>query len=393
VRYALAALAVVAGALASAARTAPPPLRLTELPGTAALPREPPLAPPQPPVLEVPPLNGSVAAHERVLVGMADDGTPQSVTAVQRLLVRSLGDFAFYIPAPALGVVPAAGSESQPGFRPNQIVWQGFSPRRKVLAAVARLRLADSVAALPIRVRVDGAPVEPGTFTLVLSLENATRARARGFSADVLATDVAAALDALRAAARIERPVASKFVRFRGASVQTTVDVSAPIAVRGTISFPSGSVRDVRQTSFSGLIGGENALALRVTVHGIALRQVTPKVRVVAEPVLNAAPQPPGRSWVAALRQGRVRQASRQLLGRAVTAYLRYARARQYLAFLANPDPLGRSRTTYIFETAPPMAPVASGSSPSGGGGVPAVAVTTGLALLALGLVVLWTRL
>ena len=148
-------LAVAVAALAPTAASAQQ-FRLLELPGVEALPRVPPLAPPQPPVTETPRLRGSVFARERVVVGMAPDGTPRTVTVSQRLLVRALGDYAFVVPAPAVRVVAGPGSQSRPGLRPNQIVWQGFSPRRKVLVAVAELRPGGSVPALPVRVRVTG---------------------------------------------------------------------------------------------------------------------------------------------------------------------------------------------------------------------------------------------
>lgn len=380
-RYGPLVLAVAVAAPAPAATAASPPLRLVELPGAEALPRVPPVAPPQPPITETPRLRGTVAARERVIVGIGKDGTPNQVRVVQRLLVRSLGDYAFVIPAPALSVEAAEGSESQPGLRPNQIVWQGFSPRRKVLAATARLRLVDSVAALPIRIRVSGTPVRSGPFELVLSLENATGAQARVFSGDAPETDVAAALDALRAAVQIQRPVEGRVVRVRGTRVPRTVDVSAALSVRGTIRFPAGAVRDVRTPRFSGVVGGDKPSTLRVRVRGVALRPVAARIRVVAEPVVEGiAPR---------------RRSGPQLLETAISAYLRYARTRQYETYLANPDVRGPSTTTYVFESAEPErpAPPAGTEAPNDGSELPLPVVVAGLALLGLGLVVVWAHL
>ena len=208
-------LAVAVAALAPTAASAQQ-FRLLELPGVEALPRVPPLAPPQPPVTETPRLRGSVFARERVVVGMAPDGTSRTVTVSQRLLVRALGDYAFFVPAPAVRVVAGPGSQSRPGLRPNQIVWQGFSPRRKVLVAVAELRPGGSVHALPVRVRVTGIPVRPGPFELAIFLENATRTRATGFTADVPRADLVSALADLRAAAADDRPITDRVVRIRG---------------------------------------------------------------------------------------------------------------------------------------------------------------------------------
>jgi hypothetical protein len=296
------------------------------------------------------------------------------VTVDQRLLVRALGDYAFFIPAPAVSVVAAEGSESRPGLRPNQLVWQGFSPRRKLLAARADLRLRDSTTALPIRIRIEGAPMRPGPFELILSLENATRARVRTLSAEALETDVAVALRALRAAARAGRPIDGRAVRIRGSGTPATVDVSAPFALRGTIGFPAGSVRRLRPAAFSGAVGGARPSALRVTVRGVALRAAAPTIRVLAQPVASAQP------------------AAHTLEG-AVRAYGGYARARQYQTFLANPDPRGPSLTTYVFETASTELPAARPEQdPSDDGGLPWPVVAAGLAMLGLGLAVLWAH-
>jgi hypothetical protein len=372
------ALAIAVGGLAPAAAAAPPPARLVELPGAEALPQVPPLAPPQPPLAEVARLRGAVESRERVTTGIDGDGTPTKVTVVQRLLVRALGDYSFFIPAPAVSVVGAEGSESQPGLRPNQIVWQGFSPRRKLLAARAELRLADSVDALPIRIRVLGMPVRPGRFELVLSLENATRARVQTFAADAAETDVATALRALRAAAKIGAAVEGRAVRIRGRSVPTTVEVAAPFALRGAVRFPPGSVRGLTPARFSGVVGGRSSSTLRVTVSGVALRPAAARIRVLAEPLAAAATQ---GSPAGGLRA-------------AILAYLRYARVRQYLTFLANPDPAGPSRTTYVFETAT-QEPSAAGPrpQPDDDPSLPAPLVVAGLTLLGLGLVVLWAHL
>ena len=60
-----------------------------------------------------------------------------------------------------VSVTPGPGTESQPGRRENQILWEGFSPGRRVLAAWADLRLEESVAGLPVEVSV-----EPGEVTI-----------------------------------------------------------------------------------------------------------------------------------------------------------------------------------------------------------------------------------
>jgi hypothetical protein len=366
-------LVLAASALAPTAGAAPPQ-RLVELSDVEALPQEPPLAPPQPPLLETPRLRGSVSARNRVSAGIGQDGAPNRVTVVQRLEIRALGDYAFLIPAPALSVKAAAGSESQPGLRPNQIVWQGFSPRRKVLAAEAELRLDDSASALPLRIRVSGAPTRPGPFELVITLENATLTRGRAFRAEGVESDVATALASLRAAAKVDRAIVGQTVRIRGKAAPVRIDVWAPLALRGSISFPAGAVRNATPSRFGRMLGRE---PLRVTVRGVAARPARPTIRVAAAPVAGAALPPPSARTLAA----------------AVRGYLGYARARQFESFLANPDPVGPSSSTYVFETAadePAAQPVAE---PSDDSGLPIAVVLGGLTLLGFGLVVLWSHL
>jgi hypothetical protein len=368
-------LLVIAAGMVAPGAIAAPPARLADLPGAEALDPVPPLAPPQPPVTEVPRIRGTVSSEQRVVVGISPDGTPTAVTVMQRLFVRSLGDYTFYIPAPAVSVVAAAGSESQPGFRPNQIVWQGFSPRRKVLAARAELRPEDSVPALPLRVRVAGAPVRAGPFELVITLENTTRSRAFGFTADAVDADVVQALAALRAAAGIDSAIEGRVVRVRGETKQVTLHVSAPLDLQGSVGFPAGTVSALAPSSFTRHL---DRGTLRVTVRGVARRAAVPRLRIVTRPLVAAAVPP---------RSARTLRAT-------VLGYLRYARTRQYQTYIANPDPQGPGRAAYVYDTAAakrtaaPPEPERSDDS-----ALPAVILVGGLTVLGLGLVVLWAHL
>jgi hypothetical protein len=374
VRPAGAALLAVAFAMLAPTAAGAQQLRLLELPGAGALPRVPPLAPPQPPPTETPPIRGTVFAREQVRVAIAADGAAHAVTVVQRLLLRSLGDYAFAIPAPATRVTPGPGSESRPGLRPNQIVWQGFSPRRKLLVAVAELRPRASVGALPVRLRVSGVPTQPGPFELSVTVQNATRTQATAPTGATVEADVTAALDALRAADRIDRPFEGRTVRLLGPSRPRRVDVWAPLALRGSIGFPAGSVRNLTTERFPRLLGGET---VRVTVRGEAARATTPRIRLVAQPLPGAALPPPTATSLEA----------------AVLGSLRYARTRQFQAFLANPDPEGVSTTSYIYETAAPERVSRARPRRTDGSGLPPALLVGCLVLVGAGLVVAWSHL
>jgi hypothetical protein len=367
------ALTLAVGALASGGAAAAPPAQLAELPGAQALPQVPPLAPPQPPLVETPRLRGTVANRQRVVVGIDADGTPNRVRVLQRLTVRALGDYTFLIPAPAVSVEAAPGSESQPGLRPNQIVWRGFSPRRKVLAATADLRLGDTVGALPLRVRVSGLPRRAGPFELVLSIENATRTRGRAFTARAEQRDVADALAALRESAGLHRQVEDQTIRISGRSRPANVESWAPFELRGSVVFPPGTVRGLTRTRFTRRLGRDT---LRVRLQGVASRAAAPTVRITASPSTAAAIP-----------------ATAPTLDAVVAAYLRYARTLQYRNFLANPGPLGPNATTYVYETAAAERATPQRPDPDDDSGLPAAVLLGGLGLLGLGLVVLWAHL
>lgn len=365
-------VAVVVAALAPTAADAQ--LRLLELPEVEALPRVPPLAPPQPPPTETPPLRGTVFARERIAVGIGGDGAPGSVTVTQELRLRSLGDYAFVVPAPAYTVTPGPGSESRPGFRPNQIVWQGFSPGQKLLAAVAELRPRQSTFALPVRIRVDGAPTGPGPFELAITLENATQTQATVGIAPAVQADVAAGLDALRATAGINRPLAGRTVRLRREAARQRFEIWAPLAVRGRISFPRGSVQNLTTARFPRVLGGS---AVRVTVRGEALRAATPRLALQVRPLVAAALPPASATSLEAL----------------VLGSLRYARTWQYNRFLANPDPVGPSTAVYEYETTALVATARTEPQDENDSGISTVLLIGGLVVLGVGLVIAWSHL
>jgi hypothetical protein len=117
------AAAVAACAVAALTFGAPAPAatQIVTLPNAAAiLQGEPPLAPPATVVREIR-LPRLIGSDERVVAGLALDGTPRSVRVVQRLDLRGLGDYTFSVPAPARSVAAGPGSESQPGLRLNEI--------------------------------------------------------------------------------------------------------------------------------------------------------------------------------------------------------------------------------------------------------------------------------
>ena len=341
----LAALVLVAGAHAA------PPGDFVALPS--------PLAP----LSASPPLAGGatsssegfrhrIDATTTVDVSLDRDGTPFGVRATQRLDVRVKGDYFFTIGAPVLAVEAAPGSASTPGLRATSIIWAGFNPGRRTLIARAALDPMALAKALPLRVRVTAGRVTllnttgvtAGAFTAVATVPPLRRYFSQ------LAHEVARGAAPTSGGARVTtRPVATK------------MRVVAPLLVVGTVG--THRVRVLLEDRLTIPAGG--AIRLRVTPR---------------DPTTLLEAPTAGLS-------------GRALLGRVTRASLTLARVRQYRTFLGNPDPSGKSETTYEFRTAarpaPPPAAIEHHTERSPLG---TLAVAAGL-LLALGAAAFaWSR-
>ena len=301
-----------------------------------------------------------VSNKERVLVGLDADGTPNSVTVVQTSRLNRLGDYVFAIPAPVVSVLPGPGTESQPGQRTNEILWQGFSPGQRVLSARAELRVEESAPYLPVKVRF-----EPGDGRTTAIIENQTGVEVPSYTGDVEPTSLAQVLARIRTA--IDRNLFAEGlnVELRGRKTPVDVEIAAPLRVAGTVG----------ATRFTALLDGVRKRTVRVTVPGDE-----PRVAFTVQ----TAPVPDDLTG---------KQAASARLAGTIELELTYARTRQFDQFLSGPDPTGHSATTYAYKTvARPIsvAPVEESGSESHALGW----VALGL-LLAAGLplaAVLWAR-
>ena len=223
---------------------------------------------------------------------MAPDGTPRTVTVVpatarpgpRRLRLRRART------GRPRGRRPGKSSRG-PGLRPNQIVWQGFSPRRKVLVAVAELRPGGSVPALPVRVRVTGVAVRAGPLRAHDLARERDADAARRDSPPTCRRPTSSRHSPIFARRRpmIARSRIGSFASAAGAG-PATVDAWAALAVRGAIAFPAGAVSDLAPARFTGLLRGGTA-----SRHGprrAPARATTPKLRLVVEPAPRAALPP-----------------------------------------------------------------------------------------------------
>ena len=280
------------------------------------------------PLSVAPPLgSGATAANENVRhrvtasttvrVSVNPGGVPFAVAATQRLDVRVLGDYFFTIGAPVIDVARAAGSEAEPGLRATSILWAGFNPGRRTLSARATLDPAAGAASLPLRI-AQGAN---GT-----RLVNATPVTVSAYTGTALRRPLE------RVFAQLRRDVAKGNAPAPAGAYLTTsarplkMTVRAPLLVDGTI----GGTRVHR------IVEGGVQLAARGRLR------------------LTVTPQLPARL----LADDLDRVPDAQLVVRVSRALLTLARIKQYETFLGNPDPTGRSTTTYVYETrTPPLVP------------------------------------
>ena len=326
------AVAGAAAALFVPAASAAPPVSLPWPP--EGLPRTPPLSPETTGVLPLPPrFFRGLDNRERVVVGLDEDGKPHSVRVLQTIVLRRLGDYVLTVPAPVKSVTPGPGTESQPGRRENQILWEGFSPGRRVLAAWADLRLAEAAAALPVEVSV-----EPGAVTV----RNATAVTVPSFTAEPDPVSLGTVSGRVRASIRANVFPEGLNVGLRSSTTPEEVRVAAPLLVRGTVR-----VGDER-IPFSGRLDGVRRSELRVPIP-----DGEPKVEVEVQTDEIELPRRPSNA--------------RDLLAQTIALELTYARKRQFDQFLASPDQTGPSSAKYVLRTAPKATtPTAGAATPSG---------------------------
>jgi len=248
-----------------------------------------------------------VSAQTVVRVSVDQGGNPFAVTATQRLDVRVLGDYFFTIGAPLVDVEATPGSDEVPGLRTDAIVWAGFNPIRRVLAARATLDTARASASLPLRVEIGGKSV---------TLVNATTTTTTAYTANAVRSPLLQYLRGLQDDLRHARTPFAGTAELTSRPKPLKVSVAAPLRVVGTVAG--------RRVSF--------ILRDKLVVHAAG------PVDLRVTPVANAR--------VA----GATKLDGRRLLEAVSVVSLSVARARQYDAFLGNPDPTGRSETTYRSE-------------------------------------------
>ena len=104
---------------------------------------------------------GSIHDDEQVLLSLAGDGSPATVAVEQRLSISGTGDYVVRERGPARAAVPI-GDGPPPVLQRGTVVWQGFSPGRRDLAARLTLDPGLEATRLPISVSLTFAPASGG---------------------------------------------------------------------------------------------------------------------------------------------------------------------------------------------------------------------------------------
>jgi hypothetical protein len=196
---------------------------------------------------------GPVDSTDAVTVALDPTGKPTRVEVVQRLRITGTGDYGIYERGPARRA-DALDDTSPPVAKLGTVVWQGFSPGRRDLAA--RLTLDPGIEALrlPLGVRLGfvdtfgvpqplgpgGQVPSAGTLTVTLSDQTSQQSVLVGAGAADAASLASVAETLLGAAASPGRepPVAGRGLPCSLVATQLAerlIGVSAAQSIRGTI--------------------------------------------------------------------------------------------------------------------------------------------------------------
>jgi hypothetical protein len=313
---------------------------------------------------------GRLASTQAVTVTIDRSGRVTRVVDVDRILVGRKGDYSFAVNGPIEDVRTAPGSESEPGLRTGTVVWQGFSPGHRLLAAAVTLKTDAAVRALPLRIELSGS---------TLRFVNTTSASAQTNDAATPAAQVARALDGSRAALARNVPVSAAVVRALGPIQTVLIRGFAPLRVTGVAELPGGKRKRIfaavdRRPSEVKLPGAPRSLDLAVTIPAPAA-------------VLAA---PGGGRWADLARSGSLHD-GRALTRAANERLLAAALAGQFREFLENPDPSGPTRTSYRY-VLPEAAKAAVVRTEGGGSPWLAVSIAVVAALALVGGIVFWAH-
>lgn len=331
---------------------------------------------------------GPVVNDEVVRVGVAGDGTVAEVLLEQRLTLTGTGDYAIRERGPARSAT-SLSDDPAPLTQRGAVVWQGFSPGSRALAARLVLDPAIEAAHLPLVVEIvftaadgstralDPGGVLPGPGTVRITFRNVTEQPAvLPTGQDVAPGEVAPLLD--RALALARRPSSTRLpASGTGLPPQLTVTGAASVAasqatplrltgalrLRGTTGTVTGPATSALPDGarLAGVLGGATAATFAVKVDGPGALSLELTAVAAFDPRVLQPPR--GLSDWAAWARSRPPLAERQqALDLAVEVAATGARASSYSPYLGA-DLTGSGSTAFDYSFA--TAPVATAAKPT----------------------------
>jgi hypothetical protein len=321
---------------------------------------------------------GDMTTQERVEVAVDGRGTPAGVALDERLRIPGTGDYLIYERGPARAVRPI-GASVPPVLELGTVLWQGFSPGDRVLAAHLRLDPVLENARLPLHVALswrgtDGSTRTlsptgeiPGPGTVTVRLSNATTFPQTLPSGTGAPRQLAAALDTLRRYAdrTARRPTVATVLPVAGAGLprriaaanvtSTARSVSAPLRVVGAISGGAGATLagpTVRATADGGRLDGvlSASVAFTLTVPRASRLHLDLTAVPTVDPRL-VAPPAPARSWTSWARAHPPAAAVTAATDTLVVAAASTARGRELSPYVGS-DVAGPAATSFHFSMA-----------------------------------------
>jgi hypothetical protein len=315
---------------------------------------------------------GPVVNDEVIRVGLGGDGTVRQVLADQRLRLTGEGDYAIRERGPARSATSLTG-EPPPVTRRGAVVWQGFSPGSRELAARLTLDPQIEETRLPLTVSVTfngsqhlgpGGRI-PGPGRVTVTIRNTSgQPQVLPTAEDVSAALVSKALDRLRA----RTPSAARLPT-TGTGFPATVPVtgkalvsstqSVPYFLQGSLTFTgtTGRVTGPATTptadgaTLRGTLGGslptnsDASVSFIADVSGPGLLKLDLTAVAALNPAELAAPKP-FASWAAWAAAGPPQDERRKALDLVVAVAATGARASSYSPYLGA-DLLGSGSTEF----------------------------------------------
>lgn len=339
---------------------------------------------------------GPVRNDEIVRVRLDGAGKPAVVELEQRLLLTGEGDYAIRERGPARQA-RTLGELDPPVTKFGAVVWQGFSPGERELAALLTLDAGLEEVRLPFAVTTTFTPTGgtprplgaggtvtgPGTVRVVVT-NSTTQPAELPAGTDASAAVLAPLLDALRVRAALDRqalgapspppgaPAPGTRLPAAGAGLPATVEVATAGRVRGEQSVPlnlalslTGEGSALTPTSpgaavvpggaqLVGTLPGGQQVALTATVAGPARVVLTGTAVPALDPRSLVAPVPSGTwaDWERTRPDAGARRAALDLL---VSSAAAGARAASYSPYLGADLP-GTGTTVFELSFAEPEA-------------------------------------